>query len=164
MLQTPNHCYEVYHNGYQAVSVCPWSLSPVCLYATPWTIACQAPLSMDFPVKNSGASCQFLLQGIFKTQGSNPCLLCLLHWQADSLPQHHLGSQTSSQVDTKLVPHRRFGLQSLLLLPGWVSAVECQDPQNKEFYLISFCFSHNLSSALVGLISIFSQLLRCVFH
>ena len=28
----------------------------------------------------------FLLQGIFLTQGSNPCLLLLLHWQADSLP------------------------------------------------------------------------------
>ena len=27
-----------------------------------------------------------LLQGIFPTQGSNPRLLCLLHWQADSLP------------------------------------------------------------------------------
>ena len=28
----------------------------------------------------------FLFQGIFQTQGSNPCLLHLLHWQADSLP------------------------------------------------------------------------------
>ena len=28
----------------------------------------------------------FPLQGIFLTQGSNPCLLCLLHWQAGSLP------------------------------------------------------------------------------
>ena len=30
--------------------------------------------------------CHFLLQGIFLTQGSNLHLLCLLHWQADSLP------------------------------------------------------------------------------
>ena len=29
--------------------------------------------------------CPFLLQGIFPTQGLNPCLLCLLHWQANSL-------------------------------------------------------------------------------
>ena len=36
--------------------------------------------------------CYFLLQGIFLTQGSNSCLLCLLHWQMDSLPLHHLGS------------------------------------------------------------------------
>ena len=26
--------------------------------------------------------CHFLLQGIFPTQGANPCLQCLLHWQA----------------------------------------------------------------------------------
>ena len=31
-------------------------------------------------------SCHALLQGIFTTQGPNPCLLCLLHWQAGSLP------------------------------------------------------------------------------
>ena len=30
--------------------------------------------------------CRFLLQGIFLTQGLNPCLLYTLHWQADSLP------------------------------------------------------------------------------
>ena len=30
--------------------------------------------------------------GILPTQGSNLCLLCLLHWQADSLPLLHLGS------------------------------------------------------------------------
>ena len=37
----------------------------------------------DFPSKNIGVGCHFLLQGIFPTQRSNPCLLCLLHWQAD---------------------------------------------------------------------------------
>ena len=31
--------------------------------------------------------CYFLLQGAFLTQGLNPCLLCALHWQVDSLPQ-----------------------------------------------------------------------------
>ena len=36
--------------------------------------------------------CYALLQGIFPTQGSNPCLLSLLHWQADSLQLSHLGS------------------------------------------------------------------------
>ena len=41
---------------------------------TPWTVACQAPLSMDSPGKNPGVGCHFLLQGIFQTQGSNPGL------------------------------------------------------------------------------------------
>ena len=35
--------------------------------------------------------CHFLLQ-IFQTQGSNPYLLHLLHWQVGSLPLSHLGS------------------------------------------------------------------------
>ena len=29
--------------------------------------------------KSTGMDCNFLLQGIFPTQGSNPCHLCLLH-------------------------------------------------------------------------------------
>ena len=37
--------------------------------ATPWTVAHQASLSMDFPGKNTGVCCHFLLQGIFLTQG-----------------------------------------------------------------------------------------------
>ena len=31
----------------------------------------QAPLSMDFPSRNTGVGCQALLQGVFPTQGSN---------------------------------------------------------------------------------------------
>ena len=36
--------------------------------------------------------CDTLLQGIFPTEGLNPRLLCLLRWQAGSLPPHHRGS------------------------------------------------------------------------
>ena len=39
----------------------------------------------DFPGKNTGMGCHFLLQGIFLTQGSNLSLLRLLHWQEGSL-------------------------------------------------------------------------------
>ena len=67
-------------------------LSPVWLFVPSWTVAHQAPLPMDFPGKNTGVRCYFLLQGIFLTQGSNLCLLHLLHWQADCLPLSHLGS------------------------------------------------------------------------
>ena len=49
-----------------------------------------------FPDKNTGVGCCFLLQGIFPTQGLNPCLLHLLNPQADFffffLPLSHLGS------------------------------------------------------------------------
>ena len=40
----------------------------------------------DYPGVNTRVSCLALLQGIFLTQGSNPRLLHLLHWQVDSLP------------------------------------------------------------------------------
>ena len=43
----------------------------------------------DFPGKNTGVGCHFLLQGIFPTQGSNSSLLHLLHWQVNSLPLSH---------------------------------------------------------------------------
>ena len=42
---------------------------------TPWTVACQVALSMEFSGKDIRAGCHFLLQGIFPTQGSNPGLL-----------------------------------------------------------------------------------------
>ena len=42
----------------------------------------QLLLSWDFPGKTTGVGCHFLLQGIFQELN-----LCLLHWQADSLPQ-----------------------------------------------------------------------------
>ena len=38
------------------------------------------------PGKNIGVDCHALPQGIFPTQGSNPCLFHLLHWQVGSLP------------------------------------------------------------------------------
>ena len=42
----------------------------------------------SFPGK-TGVGCHVLLQGISLTQGSNLSLLCLLHWQAGSLPLSH---------------------------------------------------------------------------
>ena len=56
-------------------------------------VAYQAPLSMRVsrPEYWNGQPCQALLQEIFPTQGSNQGLLCLLHWQADSLLLSLLG-------------------------------------------------------------------------
>ena len=51
------------------------SLSRVWLFAIPWTVACQALLSMEFSGKSIEVGCHFLLQRIFLTQGSNPSLL-----------------------------------------------------------------------------------------
>ena len=46
--------------------------------------------AQDFPGKNTGVGCHFLLQGIFSTQELNPWLQQhLLHRQVDSLPLSH---------------------------------------------------------------------------
>ena len=80
-------------------AVCVLSpFSRVWLFVTPWTVALQAPLPIDSPDKNTGVGCA-LLQGIFPTQGSNLHRLCLLHWQAGSLPVEPLG---------RLVVHCRY--------------------------------------------------------
>ena len=57
-------------------------------FETPRRVACRALLP-NSPGKNTGVGCYALLQGIFPTQRSN---LCLLLWQANSLPLNHLGS------------------------------------------------------------------------
>ena len=59
------------------VSMSAQSLSHVSLFATPWPAAPSVPLSRYSPGKDTGVGCHFLLQGIFPTQGLNPCLLCL---------------------------------------------------------------------------------------
>jgi len=59
--------------------------------------------------KKTGVCCHFLLQGIFLTQGSNPRLLCLLHWQVDSLPL-----ASSGKLTTSVLPHGPQRLKYLL--------------------------------------------------
>ena len=56
------------------------------LFATLWTVACQAPLFMGFSRQEywSWLPCPSL--GDLPTQESNLCLSCLLHWQVGSLP------------------------------------------------------------------------------
>ena len=71
-------------------------------FATLWTVAHQAPLSMGSPGKNPGVGCRVLLQGIFLVQGSNLSLLCLLHWLADSLPLASPGKSDRRIIEQRL--------------------------------------------------------------
>ena len=59
-----------------------------CMLLCPWNSSC----------KNTGVGYHALLQGIFLTQGSNPRLLCLFHWQADSLPLASHGKPTIGET------------------------------------------------------------------
>ena len=60
--------------------------SDVPLFVTLQTAARQAPLFMEFSRQYTRMGYHTLLQGIFPTQGLNPWLLHLLHWQVGSLP------------------------------------------------------------------------------
>ena len=46
------------------------------LFATPWTAARQAPLSMGFSGKDTRVVCHFLFQGIFLTHGARTWVPC----------------------------------------------------------------------------------------
>ena len=72
----------------ECVRACVLShFSHVWLFATSWPVYPGRLLCpWDFSGKNTGVGCHFLPQGLFQTQGWNPRLLCLLHWQAGSLP------------------------------------------------------------------------------
>ena len=79
---TSLHMVTVVNNSMLLCSCCIVSDS----FATPWTIAHQAPLSMGFPRQEYWSGLHFLTQGIFLTQELN---LRFLHWQADSLLLSH---------------------------------------------------------------------------
>ena len=61
-------------------------------FATPLTAALQAPLSMGFPRQEYRSGLPFPSPRALLTQGLNPDLLHLLHWQVNPLPLRHLGS------------------------------------------------------------------------
>ena len=61
-------------------------LSHVRLSATPWTVTCQAALSMRFPRQEYWSGLPFPSPGKLPNPGIN------LHWQVDSLPLSHQGS------------------------------------------------------------------------
>ena len=84
--------------------MCAHGLCCICLFETPWTVAHQAPLSMEFSRQEYWSGLLFPTPGIFPTQGSNLQLLGLLHWQADSLLLHHLGSPNKNEDHIQLIP------------------------------------------------------------
>ena len=129
------------------------SLSHVRLFATPWTVACTRLLCpWDFPGKNTGVDCHFLLHRIFLTQGSN----CgLRDWtQVFSLTGRHFtlwatGKLLHFWVEIKKKKKKKKSLwyiywllESFLLtsnalgyisLQNWISVQVYTDPKNDFF-------------------------------
>ena len=69
------------------------SLSRVWLFAIPWIVARQAPLSMGFPRRENWSGFPFPAPGGLLDPGVEPISWHLLHGQAVSLPPSHQGRQ-----------------------------------------------------------------------
>ena len=81
-------------------SLRPHGLSPARLLC-PW----------DFPGKNTGVGCHFLLQGIFPNQGSNPGLL---HSRQTFLPTEPPGKILTVQITTNWKILKEMGIPDQL--------------------------------------------------
>ena len=84
---------------YHYIIIIILTLSLVWLFVALWTIALSWP--RDFPDRNTGVGCHFLLQLNFSTQGSNLRLLWLLHCQTGSLQLSHQGSLIALYRESK---------------------------------------------------------------
>ena len=107
-------------------------LSHVQLFATPWTVACKAPLSMEFFRQVYWVGYYCLLHGIFPPQGSNPGLLHyrqilygLIHQESPDYilvtAPELLVAQQSKYLSFTLNAHH--GIAMMLCstkIPGWV--------------------------------------------
>ena len=77
------------HESQHARPPCPSPTPRVHLiqvFATPWTVALQAPLSMQFSRQEYWSGLPSPPPGDLPNPGINPCLLHFQHWQAGSLP------------------------------------------------------------------------------
>ena len=95
-----------------STTVCTAKLLQLCLtVCDSWIVACQAPPFMGFSRQEYWSGLLYPLQGIFSTQGLNPYLLGLLHWQACSLPLMPPGkpSRATDNLQKGLVPTHAWG-------------------------------------------------------
>ena len=92
---------------------CAQLLSHVQLFVTPWTVACQAPLSIGLyspwnsPGQNTGVGSLSLLQGIFPTQGLNQGVS---HCR-QTLPAEPQRKPKRTEVGSLSLPHWIFPIQ-----------------------------------------------------
>ena len=100
-LQCYFSCHYILQNGSQNLisSVVCQLFSHVQLFVTPWTIAHQAPLSMEFSGQEYCSELPTFLQGIFPTQGWSPSLL---HYRQILYLLSHHGSPNFNYFSLKI--------------------------------------------------------------
>ena len=99
-------------------------------FATPWTIACQAPLSMRFPRQEFWSRLPFSSPGDLPDPGIQPASP---PWQAGSLPLSHLGSLHRNYY---LIHEASLVAQAVKNPPAkqemWILSLGREDPLEKE--------------------------------
>ena len=90
-------------------ALCEASVMSTCLQHY-GLLPCRIFCPWDSPGKNTGVGCHALLQRIFLTQGLNPCLLCLLHLQMNSLPTEPPGKSINGHLILNLKHNERVGV------------------------------------------------------
>ena len=110
------------------------------------TVARQAPLPMRFSKQEYWSGLPFFLQGIFPTRGTNPHLLCLLHWQARSLPLVLHGKPTISWSLLKLMSIESEMPSNHLILYHPLSSCPQSLPASRSFPISQLFTSHGQST------------------
>ena len=80
-----NFTFKTIFLSFKLASVCVISCSVVSNSVAQWTVACQAPLSMEFSSQEYWSQLPFPPRGDLPNPGTEP-VSCVLHWQTDSLP------------------------------------------------------------------------------
>ena len=70
-------CLLFYPQCLGHVSVCAYWLSHVQVFATPWAVACQAPLSVEFSRKRYWSGWPFPSSGELPDPENEPCVSCI---------------------------------------------------------------------------------------
>ena len=110
-------------------------LSRVQLFATPWSVGHQAPLSMGFSRQEYWSGLPFPPPGYLPKPGSKPTSLASPALQVDSLPLYHLGSPITP-------------LRPWILLMTWVTILWVPLTRHCTKLLIHSTSSHADSSCL----------------
>ena len=133
-MNTIHKLYEASFHFIQLRLCCCAVLSHSCPTLRPHGLQpARIPCPRDFPGKNTGVGCHFLLQGIFPTQGLNPQLLRLLHWQVDSLPPHHLGIMLGGNQISLITPTKSLSkTMSPSSTPTGLTCPHCHSSMYKE--------------------------------
>ena len=101
-----------------------WSCSVMSNFAAPWTT--RLLRQWDFPGKNTGVGCHFLIQEIFPTQGLNPglphCRQALYHLSHQGSP---IGIEKTIGIEKAFFLVERYRVDTINLFTWYIYTLPC---------------------------------------